>query len=77
MALDRISILDSRGVFSIYPGTNGVTPFHVSVSRPVLIRIIASVPALTARAQLWFASIYGKVPRPSWYPSWYELDRLL
>src|ERR1017187_9278925 len=27
---------------------------------------IVSGPSLTARAQLWFASIYGKAPRPPW-----------
>ena len=31
---------------------------------------IVSGPSLTARAQLWFASIYGKVPPvPPWTPS--------
>ena len=33
-----------------------------------LFRNIGSGPARTARAQLWFASIYGKVPGPPWAP---------
>ena len=33
-----------------------------------LFRNIGSGPSLTARAHLWFASIYGKVPRAPWAP---------